>query len=140
MLQKLLSAQSVGWKVAAGLALTMGFVVPAGTVLAQSSTRGTSVAPPPSSTSSSPGYTNPNVFSPPSDDPFREGEASLRVLRQNARRDEIKKRMEQNATRLLQLTAELRNDLQTREATEADGKRLDEIARLAHAVREQMKQ
>ena len=65
---------------------------------------------------------------------------SLRILRQNARRDDMKRRMEQNATRLLQLTAELRNDLQTREPTEADGKRLDEIAKLAHSVREQMKQ
>lgn len=65
---------------------------------------------------------------------------NLRVMRQNARRDDIKKRMEENATRLLRLTAELRNDLQTREPTEADSKRLDEIAKLAHAVREQMKQ
>ena len=48
--------------------------------------------------------------------------------------------MEEHATRLLRLTAELKNDLQTREPTEADSKRLDEIAKLAHAVREQMKQ
>lgn len=65
---------------------------------------------------------------------------SFRVMRQKARRDEIKKQMEANATRLLRLTAELRNDLLTREPTEADGKRLDDIAKLAHAVREQMKQ
>jgi hypothetical protein len=136
------NAHTVRWKITAPVALALGCIASAGVASPQSSTRGTPIAPPTSPTSNnSTGYTVPSVFSPAGEDPFREGEPqSLRVLRLNARRDEIKKRMEQNATRLLQLTAELRNDLQTREPTEADSKRLDEIAKLAHAVREQMKQ
>ena len=135
-----LSAHANGWKITVRLALAMACVVSAGRATSQTGTRGAPISSQTSSPSgSSPGSTTPNVFSPADNDPFRD-DPSLRVLRQNARRDDIKKRMEQNATRLLQLTAELRNDLQTREPTEADGKRLDEIARLAHAVREQMKQ
>ena len=57
-----------------------------------------------------------------------------------ARREEAKKRMSENASRLLTLTRSLQADLQGREATEEDAKRLDEIAKLAHTVRDQMRQ
>ncbi|MEZ2346020.1 hypothetical protein [Terriglobus sp. RCC_193] len=60
------------------------------------------------------------------------------------RRDEVrklerKKRMVDNANRLLALTQQLRADLQGREATPEDQKRLDEIARLARQVKDQMR-
>lgn len=60
------------------------------------------------------------------------------------RRDEIrkldrKKRMVDSANRLLALTQQLRADLQGREATPEDQKRLDEIARLARQVKDQMR-
>lgn len=57
-----------------------------------------------------------------------------------ARREEVKKRMSENAARLLSLTRGLQADLQSRPANEADGKRLDEIAKLARSVRDQMRQ
>lgn len=57
-----------------------------------------------------------------------------------ARRDDLKRRMTENAARLLVLTRALETDLQGREATQEDAKRLDEIAKLAHTVREQMRQ
>lgn len=124
------------------VALALGWMALAGVLYSQSGSRGTPVVVPPANSSSTrPGYTDPNVFSANMGrDLFRDDDPNMRVMRQNARRDDMKKRMEQNATRLLRLTAELRNDLQTREPTQDDGKRLDEIAKLAHAVREQMKQ
>ena len=64
----------------------------------------------------------------------------LRHRMMTARRTELKKHMSDNADRLLHLTRELEADLQQHEPTPADAKRLDEIAKLAHAVREQMKQ
>lgn len=48
--------------------------------------------------------------------------------------------MVENAARLLVLTRDLQADLQSREANEADAKRLDEIAKLARTVRDQMRQ
>ncbi len=57
-----------------------------------------------------------------------------------ARRDEQKKRMMENASRLLEITRQLDNDLQGHEPTQADAKRLDDIAKLARAVRDQMRQ
>ncbi len=57
-----------------------------------------------------------------------------------ARREDLKRRMVENAARLLVLTRDLQADLQSREANEADAKRLDEIAKLARTVRDQMRQ
>ena len=59
--------------------------------------------------------------------------------REDARKLERKKRMVDNANRLLQLTEQLRAELAAREATPEDAKRLDEIARLARAVKDQMR-
>ncbi|WP_198137498.1 hypothetical protein [Terriglobus sp. TAA 43] len=59
--------------------------------------------------------------------------------REEARKLDRKKRMVDNANRLLALTQQLRADLQGREATPEDQKRLDEIARLARQVKDQMR-
>ena len=133
------SAYVVGWKAMGSIALVVGGLGVSGLAVSQTGGRGTSGQSGPTSSTNSPAYTDQRLPSLDAD-VFRDDDPSMRLLRQNARRDEMKKRMEQNAQRLLLLTAELRNDLQTREPTEADGKRLEEIARLAHAVREQMKQ
>jgi hypothetical protein len=131
-------ADASGLKVTVRVALACLCICVAATAHGQSSnsTRGTSstVSPVPNGSGTYSGAGMPSV------DQGYEEPKSFRILRQNARRDEIKRNMAENATRLLRLTAELRNELQTREPTEADSKRLDEIAKLAHAVREQMKQ
>ena len=57
-----------------------------------------------------------------------------------ARREELHKRMVENASHLLALARELQEDLQSHGATESDGKRLDDIAKLARAVRDGMRQ
>ena len=57
-----------------------------------------------------------------------------------ARRDDAKRRMTVNAARLLDLTQQLHTDLQTHEPTADDSRRLDEIAKLARAVRDGMRQ
>jgi hypothetical protein len=59
--------------------------------------------------------------------------------REAARKVERKKRMVDSANRLLALTQQLRAELATREATPDDAKRLDEIARLARLVKDQMR-
>lgn len=59
--------------------------------------------------------------------------------RDETRKLERKKRMVDSANRLLALTQQLRADLQGREATPEDQKRLDEIARLARQVKDQMR-
>ena len=136
--------QTRGWKTLKSVTPVLGCALVA--AVAASSQRGTTVVNPPVSASPNaagnrPGYTDPNLFpSAGGLDLLRGDDQGMRMLRQNARRDEIKKHMEQNATRLLLLSAELRADLQTREPTEADARRLEEIAKLAHTVREQMKQ
>lgn len=56
-----------------------------------------------------------------------------------ARKVERKKRMVDTANRLLVLTEQLQTDLRGREATPDDQKRLDEIARLARVVKDQMR-
>lgn len=122
------------------IALALSCMAMTGGAVSQNTSRGTPVIPPAIPSGSRPGASDPHVFPPGLETDILRDDPSIRVMRQNARRDDMKKRMEQNATRLLRLTAELRNDLQTREPTEADSKRLDEIAKLAHAVREQMKQ
>ena len=60
--------------------------------------------------------------------------------REAARKVERKKRMVDSANRLLELTQQLRAELATREATPADEKRLDEIAKLARSVKDQMRE
>ena len=122
------------------IALALSCMAMTGGSVSQNTSRGTPAIPPAIPSGSRPGASDPHVFPPGLETDILRDDPSIRVMRQNARRDDMKKRMEQNATRLLRLTAELRNDLQTREPTEADSKRLDEIAKLAHAVREQMKQ
>lgn len=57
-----------------------------------------------------------------------------------ARREDMKKRMVDNAARLLTMTRDLQTDLQSREPVAADAKRLDDIAKLARSVRDQMRQ
>jgi len=59
--------------------------------------------------------------------------------RDETRKLDRKKRMVDSANRLLALTQQLRADLQGREATPEDQKRLDEIARLARQVKDQMR-
>jgi hypothetical protein len=59
--------------------------------------------------------------------------------REETRKLDRKKRMVDSANRLLALTQQLRADLQGREATPEDQKRLDEIARLARQVKDQMR-
>ena len=57
-----------------------------------------------------------------------------------SRRDEMRRRMVENATRIVALTRQLQTELQSREPTADDSKRLDEIAKLARNVRYQMRQ
>ncbi|AFL88283.1 hypothetical protein Terro_2363 [Terriglobus roseus DSM 18391] len=59
--------------------------------------------------------------------------------REAARKLERKRRMVDSANRLLELTEQLRAQLATREATPEDAKRLDDIARLARSVKDQMR-
>ena len=73
-------------------------------------------------------------------DSMSELESSTMIhRREDARKLERKKRMVDNANRLLELTQQLRAELAAREATPEDARRLDEIARLARAVRDQMR-
>jgi hypothetical protein len=60
--------------------------------------------------------------------------------REAARKLDRKKRMVDSANRLLELTQQLRVELQNREAGAADSKRLDEIAKLARTVKDQMRE
>jgi hypothetical protein len=57
---------------------------------------------------------------------------------QNARRNDQRKRLVDNANRLVDMTRQLRRELQTRPANAEDEKRLDEISRLARSVKDQM--
>ena len=57
-----------------------------------------------------------------------------------SRREEMKRHMMENASRLLELSKQLDSDLQGHEPTQADVKRLDDIAKLARTVRDQMRQ
>ena len=57
-----------------------------------------------------------------------------------ARKLDRKRRMVDTANRLLALTKQLQDDLKGRAATPEDEKRLDEIARLARQVKDQMRQ
>ncbi len=108
---------------------------------ARSSGGNTSSYPSPSSTSTSSRSTvDPNTL-PSRGMDFPDGlDPNFSHRQIVARRDDLKKRMTDNATRLLALTRALQSDLQGREATEEDAKRLDEIAKLAHTVRDQMRQ
>ncbi len=57
-----------------------------------------------------------------------------------ARRDAVKQRMMNDAAKLLAMSKQLDEELQGHEPTQADLKRLDEIAKLARSVRDQMRQ
>lgn len=59
--------------------------------------------------------------------------------REEARKLDRKKRMVDSANRLLVLSQQLQTDLKGREATPEDQKKLDEIAKLARQVKDQMR-
>ncbi len=59
--------------------------------------------------------------------------------REEARKMERKKRMVDSANRLLVLSRQLQADLRGREATPEDQRKLDEIAKLARQVKDQMR-
>lgn len=59
--------------------------------------------------------------------------------REEARKLDRKKRMVDNANRLLVLSQQLQADLKGREATPEDQRKLDEIAKLARQVKDQMR-
>lgn len=71
---------------------------------------------------------------------FPSYDPNLSHRQQVARREELHRKMLENATRLLSLTRELQDDLHQHEANDADAKRLDDIGRLARMVRDQMRQ
>lgn len=57
-----------------------------------------------------------------------------------SRREEQHRRMLDNAAKLLTLTRELQESIHLHEPTAGDSRSLDEIAKLARAVRDQMRQ
>ena len=57
-----------------------------------------------------------------------------------ARRQEAHRRMLENATKLLALTRELQESVRQHEPTAAEARSLDDIAKLARAVRDGMRQ
>jgi len=59
--------------------------------------------------------------------------------REEARKLDRKKRMVDSANRLLVLSQQLQADLKGREATPEDQRKLDEIAKLARQVKDQMR-
>ncbi len=63
----------------------------------------------------------------------------MQYRREEARKNDRKKRMVDTANRLLILTQQLQADLEKRPAVPDDMKRLDEIARLARMVKDQMR-
>jgi hypothetical protein len=65
--------------------------------------------------------------------------ASMRVMRENARKLQHKERLVSSATRLLELTKQFHADVATHaELTADDLKRLDDISKLAHEVKSRM--
>ncbi len=122
------------WQGTAGMALLLCGCAPGqpGTYL-QSGTGTTS-----SSNSSNRGVVYSGAGNPASDDFSFDPNMSHRQM--VSRREDLKRRMTENAARLLTLTHDLQAELEHREPTEADGKRLDEIAKLARTVRDQMRQ
>ena len=95
----------------------------------------------------------PNPYDSGSNDPFKtdrprdgmnhDDDASAKFLEHRmieARKVDRKRRMVDTANRLLVLTKQLQNDLKGREPGPDDEKRLDEIARLARQVKDQMRQ
>lgn len=88
---------------------------------------------------------NSDPFKPgrPTDAANHDDDESMKFLQHRmaeSRKLDRKRRMVDTANRLLALTKQLQDDLQGREATPEDGKRLDEIARLARQVKDQMRQ
>lgn len=71
---------------------------------------------------------------------FPGGDPNFMHRQMTARREELHRRMVDNAARLVALTRELQEDVHLHEANEADAKRLDDISKLARAVRDQMRQ
>lgn len=108
------------------------------TVLAVSQQRGTPV--PPTSTTGQ-GYDPAKIGSPigRTDDDGFAIDPSVMHRREEARKLERKKRMVDSANRLLVLSQQLQADLKGREATPDDQKKLDEIAKLARQVKDQMR-
>ena len=96
---------------------------------------------------------SPHAYDSSPSDPFKpdrttdaanqDDDASMKFLQHRmaeSRKLDRKRRMVDTANRLLALTKQLQDDLKGREATPEDGKRLDEIARLARQVKDQMRQ
>jgi hypothetical protein len=73
------------------------------------------------------------------DDGARDLDPSMIRRREEARKLERKKRMVDSANRLLVLSQQLQADLKGREATPEDQAKLDEIAKLARQVKDQMR-
>jgi hypothetical protein len=100
----------------------------------------------PKSSQTTPTYNptyNPNVNPNQTTNVDRMGmpmpESGISVARREAfLKSEQHKRMVESTNRLLLLTQQFQADTHGRELTAADSKRLDEIAKLAHTVRQQM--
>jgi hypothetical protein len=99
---------------------------------------GTASAP---STTTGQGYDPAKVGLPIGsiDDGALDLDPSVIHRREETRKMERKKRMVDSANRLLVLSQQLQADLKGREATPEDQKKLDEIARLARQVKDQMR-
>ncbi len=96
---------------------------------------GTTIPDPGTTVNGTGGRINPN--STPDD--FGPESASMRVLRENARKLQHKERLVSSATRLLELTKQFQVNVATHaELTPDDMKRLDDIAKLAREVRSRM--
>jgi hypothetical protein len=81
----------------------------------------------------------PNSLPPPPIDNFPNN-AELRARLENARKVDRKKRMVDNANRLLELSRQYQADLNAGVSSPEDDRRLEEIAKLARAVKDQMRQ
>ena len=124
----------------AGLGLTVGGVLLCASVRARPQT---TTYPSGAGTSTSTGINRSvgvNPYSRPSAADFPTLDPNFSHRQLVARREDLKKHMVDNAARLLMLTHDLQTELQSRPPTESDGKRLDEIAKLARTVRDQMRQ
>ena len=90
--------------------------------------------------SSSPQVSNGPKIAGDASDYLYDLDPDLRHRMMVSRREEMKRRMVDNASRLLEMSRQLDADLQGHEPTQADARRLDDIAKLARAVRDQMRQ
>ena len=92
----------------------------------------------PSNNSGGGGLGNAHTYDRP--DPIPSYDPNLLHRQFVARRQEAHNRMLDNATKLLALTRELQESVRLHELTAGDARSLDDIAKLARAVRDQMRQ